>query len=342
MASNKWEYIINSRYQSQGGHIMRKSISYPLFIVILMVLLITGCSSKSYNTGSRSEPMYDMAVPQESMEESEIDYDNVAVEEELGLGTDITKRKTGQKLIYRASMNIEVLGKLDPLITSIQNFVDNHDGYIENMEQFRNGYDPITQEELEAIFMTIRIPHEHYNKTLQTIAELGTVVNKSSRTEDVTLQYSDIESTLRMYKVEQDRLLEMLENETTDVKDMIEIEKRLSEVRVELERQESARRSLDSLINYDTIELEMHQVRRTSEEGQQSKFTDRIKSAFRDSIDSVIIFAQGLILALTYLALPLMILVFIFGTVAIVAIKIVKRKKRKTGKVNTEDENNAD
>lgn len=320
---------------------MRKSINYSLLIVILVGLLITGCSSKSYNAGTQSEPMYDMAVPQDSVEGYD-EYDNADVEEELGLDAGISKRKTSQKLIYRAGMNIEVLGKLDPLITSIQNFVDSHDGYIENMEQFRNGYDPITQEELEAILMTIRIPHEHYNKTLQTIAKLGTVVNKSSSVEDVTLQYSDIESTLKMYKVEQDRLLKMLENETTDVKDMIEIEKRLSEVRIELERQESARRSLDSLINYDTIELEMRQVRRTSEEGQQSKFTDRIKSTFRNSIDSVIIFTQGLVLALTYLAVPLLILGVIFGTVAIVVIKIVKRKKIKADKENPKNENNAD
>lgn len=324
---------------------MKKDIRGILFIVIFAALLATGCGSKSYNAQPKSESMYDVGVSQESVEESTgdyDDYDNIELEEELGVGAGTSKGRANQKLIYRAGMNVEVIGKLEPLITSIHNFIDSHDGYIENMEQFRNGYDPITQEELDAVFMTIRIPHEHYNKALQTIADLGTVVNKSSSVEDVTLQYSDIESTLKMYKVEQNRLLEMLENEAADVKDMIEIEKRLSEVRVELEKQESARRSLDSLINYDTIELEMRQVRRTSDEATQSKFRDRVKSTFRDSIDSVIIFSQGLVLALTYLAIPIIILVVIFGTVAIIVIRIVRRKKGKINKEDTKDENNAD
>lgn len=312
---------------------MNKKVKSMVCMFILGVIFITGCSaSKSYE----SAPMEDTGKYDEMAEDSSVDFDG---EEEVGFAGGTSQRKTNQKLIHRAGMNVEVLQKLEPLILSLQNFVDGHKGYIENMEQFRNGYDPITQEELEAVFMVIRIPHEHYNKALQTIADLGTVVNKTSSVEDVTLQYSDIESTLKMYKIEQDRLLEMLENEATDIKDMIEIEKRLSEVRIELEKQESARRSLDSLINYDTIELEMRQVRRTSDEGISKKFSTRIKAAFRDSVDRVIIFFQGFVLMLTYLAIPIIILITILGTLYLIVSKRVKRKKDKPGPKN---ENNAD
>lgn len=305
---------------------MKGRLKSILFIIILAGVFITGCGASK---GS---------APMEESSNAEMVQDS-AVESEVGFAGETPKRKTNQKLIHRAGMNVEVLEKLEPLIASIQNFVDGHEGYIENMEQFRNGYDPITQEELEAVHMTIRIPHEHYNKALQTIADLGTVVNKNSRVEDVTLQYSDIESTLKMYKVEQDRLLEMLENESTDIKDMIEIEKRLSEVRIELEKHESARRSLDSEINYDTIELEMRQVRRTSDEGTKQTFGSRVKIAFRDSIDGVIIFFQNLVLILTYMAIPILILGTILGTVYMIAHNIVKRKKKKS---DPKDENDAD
>ncbi len=312
---------------------MNKKLKSILCMVILAVVFTTGCgASKSY----QGAPMESTGQYDEMAQDSYVDID---AEGEVGLDRGTAQRKTNQKLIHRASMNVEVLQKLEPLILSVQNFVEDHDGYIENMEQFRSGYDPITQEELEAVFMVIRIPHEHYSQTLQTISDIGTVVNKSSGVEDVTLQYSDIESTLKMYKIEQDRLLGMLENEATDIKDMIEIEKRLSEVRIELEKQESARRSLDSLINYDTIELEMRQVRRTSDEGISKKFSARIKTTFKDSIDGVIIFFQGFVLSLTYLAIPILLLATIFGAVYLVARKIVRCKREKPGPKN---ENNAD
>lgn len=314
---------------------MKKKVKYLIFFLILSMLFIAACGASSSN---KSAPM-ERAVQSEDVKE-----DSAAVEGEVGFDGEMPTRKTNQKLIHRASMNVEVLEKLEPLIVSVQNFLDSHDGYVENMEQYRSGYDPITQEQLEAVFMRIRIPHEHYNKTLQTIADLGTVVNKTSSVEDVTLQYSDIESTLKMYKIEQDRLLEMLENEAADIKDMIEIEKRLSEVRIELEKQESARRSLDSLINYDTIELELRQVRRSSDDGVNKRFSSRIQATFRDSIDSVIIFFQGFVLTLTYLAIPILILGAIIGAVYFMVTRVIKRKRGQSNlnKPDPKDEKNAD
>lgn len=320
----------------EGGIGMDKKIKKVLLLLLLVSVFIAGCSSGSKS--AESAPMKDSGK-----------YENIAedmtVEGEVGFDGGLPQRNKNQKLVYRASMNVEVVQKLDTLIQSVQAFVSGHDGYIENMEQYRIGYDPITQEQLEAIFMRIRIPHEHYDKALQTIAELGTVINKNSSVEDVTLQYSDIESTLKMYKVEQDRLLQMLEKETIDVADMIEIEKRLSEVRIELEKQESARRSLESQINYDTIELEMRQVRRVSDINNTKSFGSRIKAAFIDSIDSVIIISQELVLGLTYMAIPIIILLFIVGIIYILALKIRKKRRSQAQakvKAKEKEENNAD
>ncbi|HHX59358.1 MAG TPA: DUF4349 domain-containing protein [Epulopiscium sp.] len=319
---------------------MKGKFKNILLIVFIIGILVTGCASgkKSHTAESQSAPMEDFGNREEIAEDTG-DYEDSMVAGEVGFGQETPKRNTNQKLIHRASMNVEIVEKLEPIMVSIQNFVEGHDGYIENMEQYRSGYDPITQEQLEAVFLKIRIPHEHYNKALQTIADLGTVVNKNRSVEDVTIQYSDIESTLKMYKVEQDRLLKMLENDTTDVKDMIEIEKRLSEVRVELEKQESARRGLESQINYDTIELEMREVRRVSDDGIRKTFGSRVKTALRDSIDGVIIFFQTLVLIATYMAIPITIIVIIFGTAYMIVTKIIKRKKNKLASKN---ENNAD
>ena len=315
-------------YKSKGEIRMKRNKGMIL-IMLLLGILITGCSSKSASdsTTGRGE----MAVPQESpqaQEEMGMSED-AKMDGGVVIGEGTPQRNKNQKLIYRASRHVEVTGKLEPLVLSVKEFVEAHNGYIENMEQYRYGYDPVTQGQLDAIIMRIRIPHEHYNQTLVTIDELGAVINKSSSVEDVTLQYSDIESTLKMYKVEQERLLKMMENETTDVKDMIEIEKRLSEVRIEIEKQESARRALESQINYDTIDLEMNQVRTVSNINQTENFGTRIKVTFMKSIDNAKVFIQELTLGVTYMLIPFSILVIILWTGYIVILKVIKARKDK-------------
>ena len=292
--------------------------------MLLLGILITGCSAKS------AQSKADMAMPESSPAQAEIaKNEDAKVAGEIGLPDNTPRKNQDQKLIYRASRHVEITQKLDPVVLAVKSFVEAHNGYIENMEQYRYGYDPVTQEQLDGIIMRIRIPHEHYNKTLITIDELGAVINKSSSVEDVTLQYSDIESTLKMYKVEQDRLLKMMENETTDVKDMIEIEKRLSEVRIEIEKQESARRALESQINYDTIDLEMNQVRTVSNINQTQSFGTRIKVAFMTSIDNAKVFIQELVLGITYMLIPFMILAVILGAGYILILKVIKKRKDK-------------
>lgn len=308
---------------------MGKRIKFIPFI--LLILLITGCSNKSAQSPQSATSKADRGVMENvTKEEMAVAQDSAAPEDalagELGVNGGNPRKNTSQKMIYRANLNVEVTEKVEPLAISIQNFVETHNGYIEHMEQYRHGYDPVTQEQLEGVSMSIRIPHEHYKRTLQTISDLGVVVNKTSSADDVTLQYSDIESTLKMYKIEQERLLEMLQNKTADIKDMIEIEKRLSEVRVEIEKQESARRALDSLINYDTIQLEIMQVRRVSASVETKSFGTRIKSTFVKSVDEVVVFTQNVILAFTYMLIPLSILGV---TVALVYIPISKVRKRK-------------
>ncbi len=287
-----------------------------LLMMILGTMLITGCGAKNQSYDSAPMEDYDNSISEESV-----------VEEEVAIGEESSKKVTNQKLVHRASMNVEVVHKLEPLIQSMQKFIDEHEGYVENMEQYRSGQDPVTQEELETVAMTIRIPHKNFDKALQTISELGTVVNKNSSVEDVTLQYSDIESTLKMYKVEQERLFKMLEKDAADIKDIIEIEKRLSEVRVAIEKYESARRALESLIGYDTIELEIRQVRRVGDERITKTFGNRIQTTFGKSIDGVVIFFQGIVLIMTYMAIPIIIMLIIAGIIYIPVSKLRKRRK---------------
>lgn len=317
---------------------MRKKLISILGLILLGIIFVTACSAKGQSTESAPQIARDMASTQESVANDKMDMktEESAMVDEIGFPSATSRKNKNQKLIYRASMEVEVTKEVGPLVQSLQSFIESHDGYIENMQQYRYGYDPVTQEQLEGISIKIRIPHEHYDKTLRNISEIGVVVNKSSSVEDVTLQYSDIESTLKMYKIEQERLLEMLQNKTADVKDMIEVEKRLSEVRVEIEKQESARRALESLISYDTIELEITQVRRVSANNETKSFANRIKSTFIKSVDEVVVFIQNIILGMTYMLIPVVILLIV-GIFIYIPVSKIKKKKMQEASLHSND-----
>jgi len=299
-----------------------------LLTLLLLGIFITGCGAKS--SAPEMSSSEGNSISDDMKKDEAMDGDWTGEEtQDVGFDESTPRKNKDQKLIYRASRRVEVTQKIDPLVLRVQNFIESHDGYIESMEQYRNGYDPITQEQLDGIMMIIRIPHEHYTKTLTTIDELGAVIHKSSSVEDVTLQYSDLESTLKMYKVEQERLLQMMENETANVADMIEIEKRLSEVRIEIEKNASAKRALESLINYDTIELEIDQVRIVSNINETKSFGGRIKVALMKSIDNTALFIQELAIGITYLFIPFVMLLVFVGIVYFIVSSIRKAKRNK-------------
>ena len=75
----------------------------------------------------------------------------------------------------------------------------------------------------------------------------GNITNKSETTQDVTLQYSDLESRKKSLTVEQERIWALLEKADT-LESVIALEERLSEIRYQLESMESQLRLYDNQV----------------------------------------------------------------------------------------------
>ena len=66
------------------------------------------------------------------------------------------------------------------------------------------------------------------------MGKIGTVTYTNKSSEDITLDYVDVESRIEALEVEQERLLALLES-AQDLESVIQLESRLSEVRYQLE-----------------------------------------------------------------------------------------------------------
>ena len=131
---------------------------------------------------------------------------------------------------------------------------------------------------LRTASFTVRIPTGRLDEFITDLEGKGSIVNRSENTEDVTLQYSDIESRKKTLEMEQDRIWALLEKaDTLDA--VIALEKRLSEIRYDLESMESQLRLYDNQVEYSILRLDLSEVTNYSPTEPQTIW-QRIRTGF--------------------------------------------------------------
>lgn len=88
---------------------------------------------------------------------------------------------------------------------------------------------------------------------------MGSIRSESLTTENVSLQYTDIEARLKSLEVQEERILEML-SKAESLEYVLELESRLSEIRYEIENYTSKLNRYDSLISYSTVTILLSEV----------------------------------------------------------------------------------
>ncbi len=197
--------------------------------------------------------------------------------------------------------------------------------------------------------ITIRVPADKLDAMLSFLDECGNVTYKRESVQDVTENYTDVETHISSIEIERDRLQELLAMaETLD--DILSIEDRLTYVRYELESYERQKKSYDSQIDYSTIELSVSEVIVYSEPEPEGFFA-RCAEGIKDNFHAVCIFFEGLAIwvishipALAVTAIILALLIF--------CIKKIRRKHHKddeprgggttTGGMTSEEEDSED
>ena len=102
--------------------------------------------------------------------------------------------------------------------------------------------------------LVLRIPAEKLELAMNTIAELGVVDYRLLEALDVTAQYTDLESRIRVLEEMQTQLKALLEQAKT-VEQALEIRKALDQITLELELARGQMRELSKSIAFSTLIL---------------------------------------------------------------------------------------
>jgi hypothetical protein len=132
-----------------------------------------------------------------------------------------------------------------------------------------------------------------YDSFLGKLAEVGEVANKSKSSQDLTSEYFDTESRIEVLKLRRDRLTGYI-REATRPADIVEFERELSNVMLELDQYEGNKRRLDQLVDYATVDVTLNEMITPETIGKDGQpLGDRASDAFRISATGVGEFLQN-------------------------------------------------
>lgn len=269
------------------------------------MLLFAGCGSGggSYDNASVSSSA--------SVETGEAAMDTLAANGlETGTVDPETMENAGRKIIYTAYAAMET-ETFDETSASVRQMVEEAGGYISSSSARGSRTDGT-----RSVDYTCKIPAGNYAGFIDGLSGAGNLYRLTESTDDVTLQYVDLDARLSSLQNQLDRL-EELAAEASDIETLLTIETQIGEVQYELESYTAQMRTLENQISYSTVDLTIDEVASVSE---GTGFGTRVKAAFGGSWDNFVAAVQGIIIALIYLLPGLIVLGVVLAAVIPLAV----------------------
>jgi len=119
------------------------------------------------------------------------------------------------------------------------------------------GYVAYSYEQNSSALAVLRVPSNNYQTALNDVESLGNVSYSSSSSNDVSVQYTDLNATLQSLITEQSSLIRLL-NQSTSVNVTLQIESQIQGVDAQINSIESQILQTKTLIDYSTITVTMN------------------------------------------------------------------------------------
>ena len=135
---------------------------------------------------------------------------------------------------------------------------------------------------------TLRVPAVQLSDALAKLRQLGQVTADTQGSEDVTDQLVDLETRLANARATEQRLNDLLKNRTGKLSDVLEVEREISRVRLEIEQMDAQRLNTGRRVTYATITLQIDEVRKAGLESGPLSLTTRLRVAAADGLEAAL------------------------------------------------------
>ncbi len=268
------------------------------------------------------------------------DYDVPAEEETAGawdgavesVGTAVKPQTSlAEKIIYSADVTVETVD-FDGAVDSVERMLTKYGAFLESssvsgksLSEVYYGY-----QTYRTAYFVIRVPVASFRNMTEDMESVGSVLRSNVYTDNITERYYDTQSRADSYRIEQERLMAMLEKCET-VADMIEIESRLSEVRYQLESLESTLRNWQNQVDYSTVTVTLNEVQEFTKQPEIHRtYWQQIGDGLKETLEDIGDFFKDLFKSLV-VNLPTILLVAVFLAAAAAILAVLVRKSRARG-----------
>ncbi len=300
---------------------MKKHITL-LMSLLLIISLLTGCGSSSDSKVTNTMASAGSAMDKNNSISFDTEYkteESMEAETDGGIGGEGSAVEAGEqantdieldleKLVYRANVTIETL-KYKEALNDIKETINSMGGFIQYESESDDDYNWYYSDHYKtrgtlSAYISCRIPTKNFSAFMEGLNDYGKVVDKNSSVENISQQYNDTTTKIASLKIQEERLLNMLEKAVT-IEEMLNIEDRLEEVRYEINRLETDVRHMDMDVAYSYVNVTLAEVLEYTPDETPAKkntFFDRLKNTFADSAEGFLDFCEGVLFAVIILA----------------------------------------
>lgn len=297
-----------------------------IIIPMLIAFLLVGCSSKGM--GNSSSAASDMVEPRDYAEsKTEIAYDGGAPMEGNAKEESVDIANiSDKKIIDRGNLTIETV-EFDKSVDTIEKTLDQYKGYMEASNINQPGVGSNNYKGYRNADYVVRVPKENFENFLKAAESFGVITNENTSNEDISKQYYDTETRLKVYEAQEARYLELLKEAKT-MEDILTIEGRLTEVRYNIEYLVGYKNQMKDLVDYGTVNISLYEVEEPTKVLDNPKnFGEKIVNVFITSLRSLKTVAANFVLIIVSI-IPYGIILGAIGGAGLYIYRKIKKVKK--------------
>jgi len=280
-----------------------------LWGTVVGAILLASCSA------SVNESASDSGTTPPTAAQSEV-ADSNASENNLSAPAEASTPKAKPQLIKRANMSLRV-EKVTPTLKEVAKIAKAQQGDVVGLQD----QVPPDESVRHVASMELRIPQAKLEVTLEQLAQLGTVQNRSIEAKDVSNQLVDFQARLKNLRKSEAVVLKIMDR-SGSVADVLKVTQELKTIRQEIEQIDAQLQRLQAQIAYSTVDLSLEAAIATTP--PQASLGDRLQEAWSQSTHAVINITFNLLGILVWLLVFLPYLIAV-GLVIFVAKRLLQR-----------------
>lgn len=268
-----------------------------MLLALLLLLFLAACGG----AGSTSS---DAAGAENSAAASTSDA--VAMDSEAAQSTaDFSAVRQNAKLILSADLSLETQD-YDASCAAIEQMTAAAGGYIQSSGSYGDKGSRTAN-------YTLRVPQEKFESFFTQLGETCHVVSSNRWSEDVTEQYTDIETRLATLQTKHERLLALLD-QASKMEDIISLENALADCEYEIDTLTGEKRHYDDLVGFSTFTVTLREVQTLTAVSEGAGFGAQVARAAQSGLGGLTAAVRGLILIIVTLC-PVLVLLAAAGAV---------------------------